>query len=857
MKQKSLFGLLAMGAMMFTTSCQEEDMFGGSSVADTDVVTFTVNTQQVATRALAGQGTAAGSLYYGVYEFIDKDSDGAKEWVLIPAISKTETPHESFTAADGALVQIRLAKQKEYSIIFWAETGAEGDGLCNVDWDARSMSVNSEVSSNQEDYDAFWAYDHIKSFTGALTKEVSLVRPFAQLNIGVSNEDWDAAVAAGAEVKESAVTVKGVPTTMSLVDGTVSGEGDVAYASAAIPSHADWTFPVDGYKYLALNCVLVCNEQQLVDIDLAYTDVHGDDYSNAFTAVPVKRNHRTNIYGDLLTGNADYNVKIEAGINTPDINGDEDNTVRTSVATAAELQAAIDAATTGLTVISFENDITANTTRSASTAMISIVQKEGVNLVIDGRQYKFDGKILVNGNARAKGEETLTFTNIQFETASAENFTFVEAPSKVNNKYNYSHNVTLDNCAFAYTGSEGAEIGSASFTGTYNLVMKNCTATNMHSILQTQSCDNNVTVDNVTTVNCKNGVSFGNTAYPKLSNSTINATVYGVRADGNASRGNLIVENTTVTAEKPIIVRKLTTKTYNVTLGDEVALNTSATYHVAFTNGDDEAEYVVPTGAYTLTGAESFNVYPAEDEKPLVATSAAQLKSFLANDAIDQILLGATTFEGAFEVKRPVTIKSVDADNKATIKGRVDVSADASFNNIKFDVNNDSKAKNVFSGTNYQYPSTANIYAAAASFDGCEFKVSRADNVTAINYGSHAAGKMLTVNDCSFKGDFYAIRSRTLFCVTNSDFDIHTDETLAAVFTWGNGNSGANSVTFTGNTNTSGYKTMGVMLSSKTFTYDKIHFDVQDNTDFVKFSESINPACSVTDCTFAEGSEQF
>ena len=174
-----------------------------------------------------------------------------------------------------------------------------------------------------------------------------------------------------------------------------------------------------------------------------------------------------------------------------------------------------------------------------------------------------------------------------------------------------------------------------------------------------------------------------------------------------------------------------------------------------------------------------------------------------------------------------------------------------------FDINNDSKVANVFSGAAYQYPAIVVIYAAATNFENCEFKTLRSANVTSINYGSHTAGCVLNVNNCSFVGDFYVIRSRTLFSITNSDFNIHTDATLAAVFTWGNNNSGANSVVFTGNNNSSGYNTMGVMLSSTTFPYDNISYNVQGNTNFVAFKDSINPACSVTGSTFADGSETF
>ena len=274
-----------------------------------------------------------------------------------------------------------------------------------------------------------------------------------------------------------------------------------------------------------------------------------------------------------------------------------------NVYTFEQLQAALNNAVAGNTEIVFAKDITGD---------VNILQKENINLVINGNNKKYDGKIIVNGNARAKGTETLTFKSIKFETENND-FTFISAPSKIDNKYNYSHNVTIEDCTF----NGNHTVGSASFTGTYNFVMKNCSATNMHSILQTQSCDNNVLVDAVTVTNCKSGLSFGNTAYPTLKNSTINATEYGVRGDGNASRGNLVIENTTITANKPVIIRKMTTDNYNVKFDAATTLQANGLYQVVFTNGQDDAAYVAPTGNFSIEGADNFNVYPRDENKEL------------------------------------------------------------------------------------------------------------------------------------------------------------------------------------------------------------------------------------------------
>ena len=238
---------------------------------------------------------------------------------------------------------------------------------------------------------------------------------------------------------------------------------------------------------------------------------------------------------------------------------------------------------------------------------VNILQSKGVNIVLDGCGHKYDGVITVNGNGRSAGEETLTIQNIKFE--ASEKKTFISAPSKLNNKYNYSHNVTVQNCTF--TGNyPTAEVGGVSLTGTYNAVVKNCVATGMHSLAQFQSCDNKVRVEGVTITASKNGIAFGNTAYPVLKNSTIEAEYYGVRADGDASRGNLYLEDVEIAANVGVVVRKVTTNGYKVTLAENVVLNATGDYQVVFTKGADDEDYVAPTVAYTLSSDKIYNMFP-------------------------------------------------------------------------------------------------------------------------------------------------------------------------------------------------------------------------------------------------------
>ena len=327
----------------------------------------------------------------------------------------------------------------------------------------------------------------------------------------------------------------------------------------------------------------------------------------------------------------EFTVKVDTW-DEQDVNCGEIDEAFTFVTSAAEIQSILDKATDDVTIL-FGNDIKGD---------VTVLQKKGVNVTINGNGNKFDGVLTVNGDGRANGEETLTITDINFETTHATDtkeseWTFISAPSKINGKYNYSHNVTIENCTFRNTVDGVKRVGSASFTGTYNFVMRNCEAYNQHSLLQTQSVDNNVLVENVKAIDCKSGVSFGNTAYPTLRNAEIEAAEYGVRADGNASRGKLFIENSTIEAKQPVVVRKVTTAGYTVNVDEASVLNTAEAYHVIFTKGSDDAAYEAPVVDFTFNGSSKYVVFPYVQNAVVVTTEAEltdAVKNAVAGDAV-------------------------------------------------------------------------------------------------------------------------------------------------------------------------------------------------------------------------------
>ena len=297
MKKHFLFACTAIVALLMT-ACSEEDNFRGQ---DGNVVTFSVGVPQLATRAAGeetetlGKGLSANRLYWGVYDHESK---------LLAEISDT-TAGKEFSQSGS--VQLTLAQDKSYSIIFWAANA--DNSMCTVNWAKRTMTVNP-TEANQEAYDAFCAFVEIDNVSGYMTRDVKLYRPFAQLNIGTA--DVEKAKASGLTVKNTKVEISGIPTKYYFVDGTTEGSATFIYDyPTTATSFVGEAFPVNGFDYLAMNYALVAADKELVTVKFTYKDDDNQEHLRTYTSVPVQRNWRTNIYGNILTSEADFTVTIE------------------------------------------------------------------------------------------------------------------------------------------------------------------------------------------------------------------------------------------------------------------------------------------------------------------------------------------------------------------------------------------------------------------------------------------------------------------------------------------------------------------------------------------------------------------
>ena len=290
------------------------------------------------------------------------------------------------------------------------------------------------------------------------------------------------------------------------------------------------------------------------------------------------------------------------------------------VACAAALQKALDNAAKGTTTIKIAGDIVGD---------VIVKQTEDKNIVIDGMEYNYDGTIYIWGNARYEGAETLDIKNVNFKHADGA-IDFISSNTTASAE-RYAHNVTIEGCSF----EGGANAVAAKFRQAYDIVIKNSKVIAGHSLAQLNGCAG-VAIEGVD-VKAGRGVSFGTSTGCTVSGSSFEAVSYGLRADGT-SDGSLSVSNTSIKADQPIIVRNMTGE-YAVAV-EGVVLTTAEPYQVVFTNGADDAEYVVPTGKYTLDGGEGLSVFPVVDTKKLykVTTPEELLKYAYMVQKVDPTL---------------------------------------------------------------------------------------------------------------------------------------------------------------------------------------------------------------------------
>lgn len=309
---RKVLSFFVLAGVLLASSCSLKEDFRGND-SDFATLSFTVGEPGVSATRAIGDGTSVDALYYAVYD--DKGN-----FIADLAGNKVGTTFPT-------TVEITLAKGQTYKIAFWAQDKDCKAYSFGQYGDIENIYISYAGLNNDESRDAFFkTIDH--KVVGDIALDVTLERPFAQINLGVTQEDWDNAAKAGIYVAQSKLEINNAATELNLFDGKVQQVTKLVYELANIPTQ---TLEVDlnkdgvkeAYKYLSLSYILVAdqgqtaNEEGMFGAESALVNAtfslktNKEPFEVKVDNLPVQRNWRTNVIGEVLTGDIKFNIDVD------------------------------------------------------------------------------------------------------------------------------------------------------------------------------------------------------------------------------------------------------------------------------------------------------------------------------------------------------------------------------------------------------------------------------------------------------------------------------------------------------------------------------------------------------------------
>lgn len=330
--KKTLF-LLA-SAVILLAGCNKE-RFGQNAVSDGETVEVNVETSlpmaTTASKAVWDNDGNAANVDHWIMEVYDKDDSLYDRKELTGQTGLTKT------------FKVTLIKNQTYKFVFWADT--EGSYETSDLTDIKTILSSDSREAGKDDLDAFYCK---KEYTSTKNESISAVlnRPFGQVNIVTldTKKIFD-------EIGDAAEYGKFIPKNLK-VTATVYNGFNALEDTLANPKEVTLTelecYGKTPYSYtehkdsttLFMDYIFVGAEQELVDLAFEF-ESNGEKVEYAFASIPFQRNYRTNIFGNLLSNDAEWTVVVDPIWNQPDFD------IHTYTPSYEDLTSTIEAAATG------------------------------------------------------------------------------------------------------------------------------------------------------------------------------------------------------------------------------------------------------------------------------------------------------------------------------------------------------------------------------------------------------------------------------------------------------------------------------------------------------------------------------
>ena len=305
--KKLLYTLAGLSALALFASCNKEAQLSGGEDGATVKASFTVQLPDAVQTKAISDGGGAIQLLFKVYDQSNKH---------LPNLDQTITVSDR-----KATVTVNLVKGVKYQYVFWAQKEAK----YTINDTDNSITIDPQAMMNSDDWDAFYWHEPLEEVTAAFSKTITLHRPFAQINVGApvtldANEertggDFWAASQSDILIDNNLTTsyTIEVPNKLNLLDGSVEGAFSLPMNAVAHPTEF---LTVDGvkYDYAAMAYVLAGTTGTTKDLVLKLnTKQNGTaiELTRNVPNVPLRRNYRTNILGNVFTVTGTFNIVVD------------------------------------------------------------------------------------------------------------------------------------------------------------------------------------------------------------------------------------------------------------------------------------------------------------------------------------------------------------------------------------------------------------------------------------------------------------------------------------------------------------------------------------------------------------------
>ena len=310
MKRVVFYILLIVVIALVSVSCTERDIVPSSAVSEVELAFMLETDNNGATRAIS-DGNSVDELVYTIFA-----NDGTI--VVRNAVKKNVA-----ALMNGGILKmnISLVEGQSYRAFFWAH-----NSQCDAYTITEDMKlvVDYNGAGNDDKRDAFYGLSESFLVDGNM-KSVVLKRPFAQVNAVAYPFDWEFVKDFyGFDIIKSCAVIRGVPNTMDLFTGEVSGSVDASFAASEIPTERYYT-DLDGngtdeeYVYLSMSYVLAGGEPTSHKADFFFIDGNGQTamYENETNSiVEIERNNRTDVVGQVISNYGELNLREYTAANS-------------------------------------------------------------------------------------------------------------------------------------------------------------------------------------------------------------------------------------------------------------------------------------------------------------------------------------------------------------------------------------------------------------------------------------------------------------------------------------------------------------------------------------------------------------